>query len=178
MREALPVTSGQTQPRLQLVDATLELVSAAIEGQATLGKLLEVSVAEGWEGFPEALPVIRQSYEKAPQPHQWGTLFFVEPSARVLVGFGGFKGPPSAEAVVEVGYAIAPAFQRQGLATDAVAQMVARAFADPLIKAVDAHTLGEPNASTRVLEKSGFERIAEFVDPNDGAIWQWRRLRP
>jgi RimJ/RimL family protein N-acetyltransferase len=77
--------------------------------------------------------------------------------------------------VVEIGYAIAPAFQRQGLATDAVAQMIHRAFADPGVQAVDAHTLGETNASTRVLEKSGFEKIAEIMDPDDGPVWQWRR---
>lgn len=63
------------------------------------------------------------------------------------------------------------------MATAAVAQMVQRAFDDPLIRAVDAHTLGEVNASTRVLEKSLFRKVAEVVDPNDGPIWQWRRER-
>jgi RimJ/RimL family protein N-acetyltransferase len=79
--------------------------------------------------------------------------------------------------VVEVGYAIAPSFRGQGLATDAVAQMVQRAFADPLVRGVDAHTLGEPNASTRVLQKSQFEKIAEHLDPDEGPVWQWRRER-
>jgi len=164
--------------RLTLVDATLELLTAAMAGALALEELLAVSVAEDWAGFPEALPIIRAGYAAHPQARRWGALFFVEPSARVLVGFGGFKGPPSEESVVEIGYAIAPAFQRQGLATDAVAQMLERAFAEPAVRAVDAHTLGEPNASTRVLEKSGFERIAERVDPDDGVVWQWRRMRP
>jgi RimJ/RimL family protein N-acetyltransferase len=79
--------------------------------------------------------------------------------------------------VVEIGYAVAPRFRGRGLATDAVAQMVRRAFADPLVRAVDAHTLGEPNASTRVLEKSNFRKIAELIDPNEGPVWQWRRER-
>jgi RimJ/RimL family protein N-acetyltransferase len=166
-----------THPRLKLVDATLELLTAATADATVLGELLEVSVADDWAGFPEALPIIRAAYEQHPQAHRWGALFFVEPEAGALVGFGGFKGPPSADSAVEIGYAIAPAFQGQGLATDAVAQMVHRAFADPLVQAVDAHTLGETNASTRVLEKSGFEKIAELMDPNDGPVWQWRRAR-
>ena len=70
------------------------------------------------------------------------------------------------------------AFQGRGLATDAVAQMVQRAFEDAIVRAVDAHTLGHANPSTRVLEKSGFRKIGEANDPDEGAVWQWRRERP
>jgi [ribosomal protein S5]-alanine N-acetyltransferase len=79
-----------------------------------------------------------------------------------------FKGPPSPDGVVEIGYAIAPAFQ--GLASDAVAQMLQRAFADAVVRAVDAHTLGHESPSTRVLEKSGFRRIGEVSDPDAGVV--------
>lgn len=164
-------------PRLKLVDGNLELLTAALVGGDPLGALLGVSVADDWAGFPEALPVLRASYADDPKEHPWGALFFIEPHARVLVGLGGFKGPPS-DGVVEIGYAIAPAFQGQGLATDAVAQMVRRAFEDATVRAVDAHTLGQANPSTRVLEKSGFRRIGEADDPDAGVIWHWRRERP
>ena len=163
-------------PRLNLVDGSFELLTAALAGEGALEALLSVSVAEGWVGFPEALPILRASYEENPAGHAWGSLFFVEPQLRMLVGFGGFKGPPS-DAVVEIGYAIAPAFQGKGLATAAVAQMVQRAFEDPLVGAVDAHTLGHTNPSTRVLEKSGFHRIGEAHDPDAGLVWHWRRER-
>ena len=164
-------------PRLNLVDGTLALLAAALAGDNALGALLDVSVADGWAGFPEALVVLRSSYESSPDGHRWGSLFFIEPKVQTLVGLGGFKGQPSSDGLVEVGYAIAPAFRGQGLATDAVEQMVQRAFADTTVRAVDAHTLGHTNASTRVLEKSGFQKIAEFNDPNEGRIWQWRRER-
>lgn len=171
-------TTHMIPPRLKLVDGNLELLTAAVAGGGALEALLGVSVAEDWAGFPEALPVLCASYTKNPKGHKWGSLFFVEPRARVLVGLGGFKGPPSADAVVEIGYAIAPAFQGQGLATDAVAQMVRRAFEDATVRAVDAHTLGHANPSTRVLEKSGFRKIGEANDPDDGPLWHWRCERP
>jgi [ribosomal protein S5]-alanine N-acetyltransferase len=164
-------------PRLKLVDGNLELLTAAVAGGGALEALLGVSVADDWSGFPEALPILCASYAANPKGHTWGSLFFVEPHLRMLVGFGGFKGPPSSEAVVEIGYAIAPAFQGQGLATDAVAQMVRRAFEDGVIRAVDAHTLGHANPSTRVLEKSGFRKIGEISDPDEGVVWHWRRER-
>ena len=164
--------------RLKLVDGTLELLSAALEGRGALERLLGVSVAEGWEGFPEALPVLRAAYEGNPEGHPWGSSFFIELEVHTLVGFGGFKGPPSPDGVVEVGYAIAPAFRGRGLATDAVIQLVQRAFADAAVRAVDAYTLGHDNPSTGVLQKTGFRRIAELIDPDEGAIWQWRLDRP
>lgn len=157
-----------------LVHGNLELLTAAVAGDEALGALLGVSVADGWSGFPEALPILRAAYAQSATAHAWGSLFFVEPLLGMLVGLGGFKGPPSDEGVVELGYAIAPAFRGQGLATDAVAQMVRRAFEHPGILAVDAHTLGHANPSTRVLEKSGFVKIGEAMDPDEGAIWHWR----
>jgi ribosomal-protein-alanine N-acetyltransferase len=160
--------------RLRLVDGTLALLSAALEGRSALEGLLGVSVAEDWEGFPDALPILRASYERKPEGHMWGSLFFIELEVPTLVGLGGFKGSPSPDGVVEIGYAIAPAFRGQGLATDAVAQMVQRAFTDVAVRAVDAHTLGHDNPSTRVLQKTGFRKIAEIEDPGDGPIWQWR----
>ena len=173
-----PKTLAAMPPRLTLVDGSLERLTAAVAGADALGALLDVSVADDWAGFPEALPILLESYAKAPADQTWGSLFFVEPRERTLVGFGGFKGPPSSDAVVEIGYAIAPAFQGRGLATDAVAQMLQRAFADPSIRAVDAHTLGHANPSTRVLEKSGFRKIGEANDPDAGAVWHWRLERP
>jgi ribosomal-protein-alanine N-acetyltransferase len=164
--------------RVNLVDGTLALLTAALAGPTALAALLNASVAEDWAGFPEALPVLCSSYQENPDGQKWGSLFFLEPTVRTLIGFGGFKGPPSPEGVVEVGYAIAPAFRGQGLATDAVAQMVQRAFEDAAVQAVDAHTLGHVNASTRVLEKSRFVKIAELTDPDEGLIWHWRRVRP
>jgi [ribosomal protein S5]-alanine N-acetyltransferase len=171
-------TTKMVPARLNLVDANLELLTAAISASSALEALLGVSVADGWVGFPEALPVLRAAYAKAPNAHTWGSLFLVEPHTRTLVGFGGFKGPPSSDALVEIGYAIAPAFRGQGLATDAVAQMVQRAFEDTIVRAVDAHTLGHANPSARVLEKSGFQKIGEANDPDEGVVWHWRRERP
>lgn len=169
--------SPMSPPRLTLVDGNLELLTAAVAGGGALEARLGVSVAEDWAGFPEALPILLEAYAKNPAAQAWGSLFFVEPQVRALVGFGGFKGPPSSDAVVEIGYAIAPAFQGRGLATDAVAQMVQRAFAAPAIRAVDAHTLGHANPSTRVLEKSAFRKIGEANDADAGVVWHWRRER-
>lgn len=73
-----------------------------------------------------------------------------------------------------MGYEIAPAFQNQGFATEAVQAMIARAFSHPEVEFVLAHTLPCRNASTRVLEKTGMAFVRSIHDPDDGPVWQWR----
>lgn len=59
--------------------------------------------------------------------------------------------------MVEVGYSIMPAFQRLGLASEAVAALIDWAFSDPGVQLVTAETLPSLPASIRVLEKNGFQ---------------------
>jgi len=79
--------------------------------------------------------------------------------------------------MVEIAYGIVPVFQGRGYATEAVEPMVVFAFRDGRVRLVRAHTLPEPNASTRVLEKCEFARIGEVMDPEDGRVWRWERQR-
>jgi RimJ/RimL family protein N-acetyltransferase len=51
---------------------------------------------------------------------------------------------------------------------------IARA-ATPPPSLIRAHTLPEMNASCRVLEKAGFKRLGEVIDPEDGLVWRWER---
>jgi RimJ/RimL family protein N-acetyltransferase len=94
-----------------------------------------------------------------------------------LIGNCGFKGAPNAEGMVEIGYAIAPAYEGRGYATEVAQGLTDRAFASPYVKMVDAHTLAEENASTSVLRKIGMKWVEEIIDPEDGKIWHWRITR-
>jgi [ribosomal protein S5]-alanine N-acetyltransferase len=53
---------------------------------------------------------------------------FVSADEGLVVGSGGFKGPP-ADGAVEIGYGVAPSARGQGFATQAVRLLVLRAFA-------------------------------------------------
>jgi [ribosomal protein S5]-alanine N-acetyltransferase len=92
---------------------------------------------------------------------------------RCIIGNAAFKGPPDDEGVVEVGYGIVPQFQGRGYASAATQALLEFATADQSVRIVRAHTLPERSASTRVLEKCGFEFIGEVVDPEDGPVWRW-----
>ena len=163
-------------PEITLVDATFELLDAACRGDDALAATLGAEIAEGWREFPEALDMMRGDYEKSPAARRWCTLFFAADDPRRLVGWGGYKGAPK-DGAVEIGYAIAPGERGKGYATAAAQAMIARAFASDGISAVTAHTLAEENASTSVLKKIGFDKVSDFIDPEDGPVWGWRRER-
>jgi RimJ/RimL family protein N-acetyltransferase len=157
-------------PRVGLRAGTVELMDAAIAGDAELAAELGHPVTPGWCGFTEALAPTRDGLAADPGRATWGVRFFLADEPPTLVGWGGFKGPPT-NGVVELGYEIAPSRQRQGLASGAVAAMLAEAFAAAEVEIVIAHTQPEPNASNRLLEKAGFvhEGIAD-----DGEEIAWR----
>jgi ribosomal-protein-alanine N-acetyltransferase len=163
---------------VRLLVPDLSIIDAALDGGEALSRALGgYEVAEGWEVFPEALPVTREALAAEPGGARWGTRLFVLDNPRVLVGWGGFKGPP-AGGVVELGYAIAPDFRRRGIAGDAVRQMLREAFSESDVQAVIAHTLAKAGPSTKVLEKTGFVYDCEVTDEEDGQLWRWRHDRP
>ena len=146
-------------------------MEAALAGDDALARALGHEVVPGWATFREALPLTRDALVEHPNGHAWGTRLFVSGDPPELVGWGGFKGPPS-DGVVEVGYEIAEARQGRGLATAATRAMVAEAFADERVTKVIAHTLPERNASTRVLEKVGFQFDGEALEDGE-LVWRF-----
>jgi [ribosomal protein S5]-alanine N-acetyltransferase len=161
---------------IRLVRADVSVLDAALEGDEALARALGCAVAPGWATFTEALRPTRDALAASPHGAAWGVRFFVADDPPELVGWGGFKGPPR-DGVVELGYEIAAGRRGRGLATAAAEAMLAEAFADPGVTAVIAHTLPEPNASNRVLEKAGFRYEGDALE--DGSpVWRFVRERP
>ena len=165
---------GSDFGRLHLLVANLTLLDAAAEGHEALARALDgCEIARDWQGFPEAVRLLRDSLAVDPRATCWGSRLFLHDAPRVLVGWGGFKGPPT-DGSVEIGYAVAPEWQGRGLATCAVRAMLREAYAAPQVKAVIAHTLPERNASVRVLEKAGFAPDGVVVSEGKRSVWRFR----
>lgn len=148
---------------------TLAWIEALAEGDDVFAGRFDIPVIAGWDGFPETLSFLLR-FARSRAPHEWGPhLVFDDDGA--LVGNGGWKGAPR-DGTAELGYAVAPARQGQGIATELVRWLVARAR-EAGLRLVVAHTLAEVSASTSVLRKCGFVRVAEVLDPDDGPLWRW-----
>jgi RimJ/RimL family protein N-acetyltransferase len=161
---------------VRLLTPDVGLLDAALEGDAALAGALGCDVADGWQVFPGSLRRMRDAVAADPGSTRWGARLFVLDEPRTLVGWGGFKGDPR-DGAVELGYAIAPAWEGRGIATAAVKGLVREAFAAPAVRAVLAHTLVGPSGSARVLEKTGFTLDGEHTDEDVGPVWRWRLNR-
>lgn len=160
---------------VQLRPGTVESMDAAIAGDEALAAELGHPVTPGWCSFTEALAPTRDGLAADPSRAEWGVRFFLAGEPPELVGWGGFKGAP-ANGVVELGYEIAPSRQRQGLASGAVAAMLAEAFGDDEVAMVIAHTLPEKNPSNRLLENAGFEHEG-VADDGEEIAWRFGLTR-
>jgi len=153
--------------RLEVRAATIEYIRSELEAPERLAALLEAHVEPGWppgeydrdaqEFFLDRLT------EGGMSVAGWYVWYAIrrrnacQPS--VLIGAGGYFGPPNEEGIVEIGFSVMPSWQGLGYATELVAVLVENAFSDLRIQKVIAHTTSENHASRRVLEKCGFSCV-------------------
>lgn len=161
--------------RLFLVASTLPILDAVVsEDWPALSALLGgVDIADRWMHFPEAMAWMRDYLQEHPEECDWWNYLIIHRKDVRLVGACGYKGPPTPEGIVEIGYEIADAYQGQGLATETARALVAHALKQESVQLIIAHTLAEENASVAVLRKLGFRFVEEVYDLDDGRIWKW-----
>lgn len=98
--------------------------------------------------------------------------YMVEDQGDRVVGSCGFKDAP-VQGQVEIGYGVSAGARRQGYATGAVAELIAIARATGQVVAVRAQVSGENTASTRVVEKTGFQAQGSRLDHEGEMLVQW-----
>jgi ribosomal-protein-alanine N-acetyltransferase len=88
----------------------------------------------------------------------WGVWFVIHSDSNRVIGDVGFKGKPTNDKVVEIGYGIRSESQGVGFATEAVTGIKDWAFESNQVVKVVAECAEENTASIRVLEKIGMKR--------------------
>ncbi|MFO0874278.1 MAG: GNAT family protein [Phycisphaerales bacterium] len=158
-------------PRLELVSATVGALAAALDGPEPLAAHLGAQVLPTWPPEfldPPALRYVMDRVRERPGDLEWWMYFMVlrdEPGGRVLVGSAGYKGPPTDDGTVEVGYGVVADRRRRGLASEAVGGLLDRAFAEPKVRRVIAETMPELVGSIGVLRRCGFRFIGDGSEP-------------
>jgi len=140
----------------------------------SLQRAINVTVPDNWTEF--GIGAFQYSLDRLSEntdEKDWWTYFSIHKQDNKLIGSGGYKGKPTSKGTVELGYEIAPDYRCRGLATEMTKGLIENAFKDQRVKSILAHTLGQENPSTRVLQKCGFEKIEEINDPDDGLLWKW-----
>lgn len=156
--------------RLELVAGTAELFRVRIDDREFLGRKLGARVPAEWPPplyDQGAMDWMAKYLEENPDAEGAWTFYFIILRAEDVEGQGtviggvGFKGLPSEDGTVEIGYSMLPEFQRSGYATEAAGALVRRAFSQAQVTRVIAETYPELRPSIRVLEKNNFRFIGD-----------------
>jgi [ribosomal protein S5]-alanine N-acetyltransferase len=167
--------------RLMLVPASVTLARAELQDRAAFADLLGAVVPGAWppETTIDALPTFLSWLEAAPDRIGWfgwyALLRDASDAGPVLVGGGGFLGPPQ-HGQVQMGYSVLPEFQRRGFATEMVRGLATWAFVQPDVVVIAAETEWANPGSVRVLERCGFHEAGRASDP-DGTRFELRDAR-
>jgi [ribosomal protein S5]-alanine N-acetyltransferase len=142
--------------RMRLRALTLPMAEAIAEDRRRLERLVDAHVPDAWPPVDTAGFITSFGERLRADPAQlgWGPWLLVLDVERTLVGDAGFTGKPNDDGIAEIGYGVLPAFQRQGLATEAGEALIRWAFehgARAVVAQCDANNV----ASVRVLEKLG-----------------------
>lgn len=118
--------------RLELMAGTLELARAEISDRSKFSELLNARVPDNWPpefNDLETISFFLQKLEEAPEQVGWWAWYFIlnerVKNERILIGNGGFKGQPTPDGTVEIGYSILREFQNVGYGTEAIKGLVA-----------------------------------------------------
>jgi RimJ/RimL family protein N-acetyltransferase len=93
----------------------------------------------------------------------------------IVVGHGGFHGPPDADGTVEVAYSVDPVYRRRGYAKAMLAVLIERAEADPSVRIVRASIRPDNTGSLATIAKFGFKKVGEQWDAEDGLEFVYLR---
>ena len=156
-----------TTARLELVAGTAELTRADLSDRERFAQLLGALVPPAWPpplNDTASMEWAARFQKENPGAHGWGVWYFLlrddHSGSRVAIGNGGFKGRPSADGTVEIGYSLLEEHHGRGYALEAVRKLIEWAFGHPEICRVTAETLPELTPSIRLLEKCGFQFVS------------------
>jgi RimJ/RimL family protein N-acetyltransferase len=157
--------------RVRIVQLSPPALDALAEGDLAAARAAADLPLSPYCAGPDWRPVWRRRSAQVradPASAPWVTGVVWDVRRQLVVGRAGFHGPPDVEGTVEVGYAIDPAFRRQGYARAALEVLLDRAARDPRVRTVRA-TIGPGNVASRDLVlQYGFVEVGEQWDDEDG----------
>lgn len=157
--------------RLLLVGATKESLIAELQHREALRRILGVAVPGNWPPPLYDKPAIEYTLNylrENPDAKDWIFWYIILKENPIAIGITGFKGKPSSDGTVEIGYSVCGQFQRNGYASEAVGVLITHAFSHDAVQRVIAETLPELAPSIKVMERNGLKFIGNGSE--DGVI--------
>ena len=155
---------------LEFIPATAKVLRLLSEEPAEFAAEYGVRLHELSQSVAQHSLAFLKSFAYETRPEFLGYLV-IDSASQQHVGVCSLKGPP-VEGVVEMAYFTFPGQEGLGIATAMARFLLDHARTLPDVSLVIAHTLPEPNASTRVLEKAGMHFAGEAQE-DELPVWRW-----
>jgi [ribosomal protein S5]-alanine N-acetyltransferase len=158
-------------PTVHIVQLSPEALAALAEGDVETATALSGVRLSPWQVSERELHTWQRRATQVvdtPADLGWVTGVILDDETGAAVGKAGFHEAPDAEGLVEVGYAVDPAYRRQGYARAALAALLERASAEPAVTTVRASVAPDNEPSRRLVLTAGFVEVGEQWDEEDG----------
>ncbi len=167
--------------RLELTPMSADAIDALLRGDAPRLRSLtsaEFTVpARPPPYMAESLPVVRERLRKNPEEHQWWNWLVIRQDNREAVGSVAFAGMPDPAGAVLIGYAMYPAREGSGYATEATQALVEWAFGQPGVRVVRALAPVWNTPAVHVAEKVGMRPVGSYEDDEVGEVLIYETAR-
>ena len=165
-------TGGPRSPRpVRIVHLTLPVFRALADGDVAAANAVSPVPLSGYFASDEWRGTWRRRAEQAerdPASADWVTGVIWDEQQQVAVGRAGYHGPPDEAGMVEIGYAVDPAYRRRGYARAALEALLRRAAQEPMVTTVRVTISPDNGASTALAAQYGFAETGEQWDEDDG----------
>jgi RimJ/RimL family protein N-acetyltransferase len=158
-------------PRVRIVHLDGRVFRALAEGDLATANAASPVPLSAYLAGPESRGLWARrlgQFEEDPTTAGWVTGIIWDEHRRRAVGRAGFHGPPDAEGMVEIGYAVDPAYRRRGYARAALEALLARAGREPAVRRVRVSIRPDNEASYRLAVQYGFVEVGQQWDEEDG----------
>jgi [ribosomal protein S5]-alanine N-acetyltransferase len=174
----LSAMSETTMPAVRFVRLPVEALNALLDDDLeTARKITGVELSE-WFLSDEVTWLWRMRVDQIaadPPAADWIVRAAVSVPDEVVIGAGGFHGPPDAYGMVEIGYSTDPLFRRRGYAKAMVAELLRWAAGEPAAITVRASISPTNHASLATIAGFGFRHVGEQCDDEDGTEYLYER---
>jgi RimJ/RimL family protein N-acetyltransferase len=170
---ARPVGTDEqpSAPRVRIVHLSGPVFRALAHGDLAAANAVSPVPLSGYFAGPEWTGVWKMRSEQVdqdPSSAAWVTGVIWDEQQQVAVGRAGYHGPPDQSGMVEIGYAVDPAYRRRGYARAALEALLARAARESGVQTVRVSISPGNTPSYNLASQYGFAQVGEQWDEEDG----------
>jgi RimJ/RimL family protein N-acetyltransferase len=170
-QEHVDPPEGRPPQQVRIVHLTAPAFRALANGDLTAANTASPVPLSAYFAGPEWRAVWQmrsEQVEEDPASAAWVTGVIWDERHQAAVGRAGYHGPPDPSGMVEIGYAVDPAYRRRGYARAALEALLQRAAREPLVRTVRVTISPDNVASYGLASQYGFTEVGEQWDDEDG----------